>query len=49
MKDLNNGLDAEESATLATTVHIDQAITLLPRGLLRAKGGQKRPIIDSRP
>jgi len=37
VKDLNNGLDAEESAILATTVHVDQAITLILRGLLRAK------------
>ncbi len=37
---LNNGLNADENITLATTVHIDQAVTLILRGLLRdrAKG-----------
>lgn len=39
VKDLNNGLDAEENSILATTVHIDQAVTLLLRGLLRATDG----------
>jgi hypothetical protein len=39
VKDLNNGLDAEESTILATTVHVDQAVTLLLRGLLRTKDG----------
>lgn len=38
-EDLNNGLDTEENATLATSVHIDQAVTLILRGLLRKKGG----------
>jgi hypothetical protein len=32
--DLNNGLTAEENATLARTPHIDQAITLILRGLM---------------
>ncbi len=32
---LNNGLDANENALLATTVHVDQAMTLILRGLLR--------------
>jgi hypothetical protein len=32
---LNNGLDAEENATLTRTVHVDQAVALLLRGLLR--------------
>jgi hypothetical protein len=36
---LNNGLTVEENATLATTVHIDQAVTLILRGLLRENGG----------
>jgi SLOG cluster2 len=40
---LNNGLDAEENAILATTVHVDQAVTLILRGLLRIKGGTVRP------
>ena len=34
-EDLNNGLTAEENSTLATTPHIDQAMTLILRGLLR--------------
>lgn len=38
-EDLNNGLDTEENATLATTVHVDQAVTLILHGLLRKKGG----------
>ena len=33
--DLNNGLTAEENATLASTPHIDQAIILILRGLLK--------------
>jgi hypothetical protein len=32
---LNNGLDEEENALLATTVHVDEAMTLILRGLLR--------------
>lgn len=40
---LNNGLDAEENAVLATTVHIDQAVTLVLRGLLRVKGDDLSP------
>jgi len=32
--DLNNGLTAGENATLAQTLHVDQAITLILRGLL---------------
>lgn len=32
---LNNGLDPRENSILASTVHIDQAVTLLLRGLLR--------------
>ena len=34
---LYNGLTAEENRTLAQTVHIDQAITLILRGLLRSQ------------
>lgn len=37
--DLNNGLNAEENAVLATTAHVDQVVTLLLRGLLRAQNG----------
>lgn len=33
--DLNNGLTAEENATLAQTPHVDQAVALILRGLLR--------------
>lgn len=33
--DLNNGLTAEQNATLARTPHVDQAITLILTGLLR--------------
>jgi hypothetical protein len=36
--DLNNGLTKEESATLVRTPHVDQAIALILRGLLRAGG-----------
>jgi hypothetical protein len=37
--DLNNGLDPKENAILAKTVHIDQAVTLILRGLLRKQNG----------
>ena len=33
--DLNNGLTSEENATLAQTPHVDQAIMLVLRGLMR--------------
>jgi SLOG cluster2 len=33
--DVNNGLTAEENSTLARTPHVDQAITLILRGLLQ--------------
>jgi len=36
---LNNGLDGEENAILANTVHVDQAVTLILRGLLRKEMG----------
>ena len=32
---LNNGLTAQENATLARTSHVDQAVTLILRGLLK--------------
>ena len=34
-ENLNNGLTNEENVTLATTPHVDQAVTLILRGLLR--------------
>lgn len=37
--DLNNGLTFEENVTLARTPHIDQAITLILRGLLHVGSG----------
>lgn len=33
--DLSNGLQEEEAATLARTVHVDEAVALILRGLLR--------------
>lgn len=33
--DLNNGLDSAENAILARTVHVDEAVALILRGLLR--------------
>jgi hypothetical protein len=39
-KDLNNGLTAEENRTLAKTPHVDQAVTLILRGLSRAARGE---------
>ena len=39
VEELNNGLDAEENSILATTVHVDQAVTLILRGLLRKEIG----------
>ena len=35
--DLNNGLSFEENSTLASTPHIDQAIVLILRGLLKVR------------
>lgn len=40
---LKNGLDRDENGTLATTVHVDQAVTLILRGLLRGSSGGARP------
>lgn len=37
--DLNNGLSAEENRVLACTPHIDQAVTLVMRGLHRLRSG----------
>jgi len=36
--DFNNGLNAEENAILASSVHVDQAVTLVLRGLFGAEG-----------
>lgn len=36
---LNNGLDSTENATLARTVHVDEAVALILRGLLRCFSG----------
>lgn len=35
---LNNGLNSDENAKLATTIHADEAVTLILRGLLRKMG-----------
>lgn len=40
---LNNGLTPEENATLARTPHVDQAVTLILRGLLRCAGALSNP------
>ena len=39
--DLNNGLSTEENRVLAHTPHIDQAVTLVMRGLHRLRGGSQ--------
>jgi hypothetical protein len=41
--DLNNGLSAEENVTLAQTIHIDQAVSLILRGLLRSEQINSQP------
>jgi hypothetical protein len=46
-EELHNGLNAEENGILATTVHIDQAITLILRGLLREKSSNPPPEVKS--
>jgi SLOG cluster2 len=47
--DLNNGLTPEENATLARTPHVDQAVTLILRGLLNvASGGSNLPNLGTR-
>jgi hypothetical protein len=40
--DLSNGLTVEENSTLARTPHVDQAVTLILRGLLHA--GRPAPV-----
>lgn len=37
----NNGLDHKENAILATTVHVDQAVALILRGLLHRKKAER--------
>ena len=39
--DLNNGLSADDNATLASTPHIDQAVALILRGLLNITGTRR--------
>lgn len=41
--DLNNGLTPEENAILARTPHVDQAITLILRGLVHVIGAAHHP------
>jgi hypothetical protein len=41
--DLNNGLTAEENETLAQTPHVDQAITLILRGMARVVAAKSNP------
>jgi hypothetical protein len=38
VSNLNNGLTPEENVTLARTPHVDQAVTLILRGLLHGTG-----------
>lgn len=40
---LNNGLDTDENRLLAETVHVDQAVTLILRGLLKLFRPPKKP------
>ncbi|KMO31258.1 hypothetical protein VQ03_27430 [Methylobacterium tarhaniae] len=40
---LNNGLTGEENAILARTPHVDQAVTLILRGLVRVAGAASNP------
>jgi hypothetical protein len=42
-QDLKNGLDFEENFILANTVHVDQAVALVLRGLLRTRKRKRRP------
>ena len=39
--DLNNGLSVEDNSTLAITSHIDQAIVMILRGLLKVTGTRR--------
>jgi hypothetical protein len=41
--DLNNGLTIEENRNLAETMHIDEAVALILRGLLKIVGKRRRP------
>jgi hypothetical protein len=41
--DLHNGLTVEENATLARTPHVDQAVTLILRGLQHVSGRGSHP------
>jgi len=41
--DLNNGLTSEENATLAQTPHVDQAVMLILRGLMRIVSANPNP------
>lgn len=43
-QDMNNGLTPEENAVIASTPHIDQAIALILRGLLRLTGSVRAPL-----
>lgn len=39
---LHNGVNFEENTTLATTMHVEQAVTLILRGLLRGQDASRR-------
>lgn len=41
MRRLVNGLDFEENRTLATAIHVEQAVTLVLSGLLRGRGASR--------
>lgn len=43
VEDLNNGLSPEENTALARTPHVDQAITLILRGLMRVANVTPNP------
>jgi hypothetical protein len=46
---LNNGLDSAENETLARTVHVDEAVALVLRGLLRRFGGRDQGPLAATP
>lgn len=46
---LNNGLDSAENETLARTVHVDEAVALVLRGLLRCLAGPNRKPLPGMP
>ena len=48
LSDLKNGLNSEENFDLANTIHVDQAVALILRGLLRIKK-RRRPAVRPRP